>query len=299
MTPPIQERLSAAQYWEQVHGGAASRTRPAWKRFIRRLVPQSWLEARKRRWERQQEARERRGLQEHWLRQLIEAVLRPQLAGRTGLQALEIGSAPGRISLELWRRLGLEPWGLEYTQAGVAAQKALYRRFGLDEALIMQGDLLDAAWRQPHAGGYDLVASFGLIEHFRDPLEVVRNHLELLRPGGVLVVTVPNLNETTWYGRLVRRFNPPVYAIHNTRTCTPEALRDLAAALGVRLLHCGTLGGPDIGFVPDHRRLSRGLAWLLRVPQPAVNRLNHLILGNRLKPFPRTAATLALVAVKP
>jgi len=298
MTPPVQERLSAAPYWEQVHGGDTSRGRPAWKRFVRRFIPDRWLEARKRRWERRQAQRERRGLSEHWLRQLIEAVLRPQLAGRSGLQALEIGSAPGRISLELWRRLGIEPWGLEYTQAGVAAQKALYRRFGLDEALVMPGDVLDDAWRQRHAGAYDLVTSFGFIEHFRDPLEVVRKHLELLRPGGVLVVTVPNLNETTWYGRLVRRFNPPVYAIHNTRTCTLEALQGLAAVLGVRILHCGPLGGPDIGFVPDRGLLSRGVAWLLRVPQPAVNRLNHLLLGNRLKPFPRTAATFALVAVK-
>ena len=144
-SPP--ERLSEAKYWENVHAGGPSRSRPAWKRFLRWFVPQRWLEARKRRWERQQEKRERRGLREHWLCQLIEVVLRPQLAGRTGLKALEIGSAPGRISLELWRRLGLEPWGLEYTQAGVVAQKTLYRRFGLDEALVMQGDLMDDAWR--------------------------------------------------------------------------------------------------------------------------------------------------------
>ena len=299
MAKPPSERLSEAQYWEQVHGGGTSRSRPAWKRFVRRFLPQAWLAARKRRWERQQEEREQRGLQEHWLCQLIEVLLRPQLAGRTGLKALEIGSAPGRISLELWRRLGLVPWGLEYTQAGVAAQKALYRRFGLDEALVMPGDLMDAAWRQQHAEAYDLVSSYGFIEHFSDPQDVVRNHLELLRRGGVLVVTVPNLNETTWYGRLVRRFNPAVYAIHNTRVCTPEALESLATSLGVRILHCGPLGGPDIGFVPDRRCASRCIAWLLLKPNLIANRLNHLVLGNRLKSFPRTASTLALVAVKP
>lgn len=296
MTSPNQERLSEANYWEHVHGGETVRPRPAWKRFVRRFIPGRWLEARKRRWERKQLDREQRGLQEHWLRQLIDVVLRPQLLGRAGQNSLEIGSGPGRISIELWRRLGLLPWGLEYTQAGVAAQKSLYRRFGLDETLVMQGDLMDDAWRRQHAGTYDLVASFGFIEHFSNPQDVVRKHLELLRPGGVLVVTVPNLNETTWYGWLVKRFNPPVYAIHNTRVCTSKALHDLATSLNLRIFHCGPLGGPDIGFVPDPRLASRCIARLLLVPNFIMNRLNHLVLGNRLKPFPRTASTLALVA---
>ncbi len=297
MSTETPERLSDPEYWSGVHTGAGG-GRPAWKRFLRRCLPASWLEARKRRWERREWAREQRGLREHWFFQLTEVLLRPRLAGKTGLKSLEIGSAPGRISLELWRRLGLVPYGLEYTEAGVRAQQALYRKCGLSEEWVMLGDLFDGEWRARHAESFDVVASFGLIEHFGDPQDVVAKHWELLRPGGLLVVTVPNLNEHTLYGRLVRRFNPAVYALHNTATCTRAAFARLASALDGGIVHCDTLGGADIQFVPDRRWSSRLVFRFFHGVNPATNWLNRVCLGTRLKPFPRTASTLALVAVK-
>jgi 2-polyprenyl-3-methyl-5-hydroxy-6-metoxy-1,4-benzoquinol methylase len=293
--PP--ERLSEPDYWSGVHAGAGG-GRPAWKRILRRCLPAHWLEARKRWWEQREWAREQQGLREHWLFQLTEVLLRPRVQDKADLKGLEIGSAPGRISLELWRRLGLVPYGLEYTEAGVRAQQALYRKFGLPGEWVMPGDLFDDAWRARHAESFDVVASFGFIEHFGDPRDVVAKHLELLRPGGLLVVTVPNLNESTVYGRLVRRFNPAVYALHNTATCTRESLGKLAASLDCGIIHCDTLGGPDVQFVPDSRWSSRLVFRFFHLLNPMANRLNQVCLGKRLKPFPRTASTLALVAVK-
>jgi len=294
----FQKRLSTSGYWADIHEQNPSVVRPRWKRILRGVIPQRLLDARKRRWEQRAWKREQRGLNEHWLYQLIEVLLRPQLQGNPGRKGLEIGSAPGRISLELWRRLGIMPYGLEYTESGVRTQKALYRKFGLSEEWVMHGDLFDASWRERHTEAFDLVASFGLIEHFGDPEDVAAKHLELLRPGGILVLTVPNLNESTWYGRLVRRYNPPVYDIHNTRTCTREGLLRLASSLECDIIHCDTLGGPNISFVPDSRRSSRYISHFLQFVQPMSNQLNHLCIGKRLRSFPRTASALALVAIK-
>jgi len=293
-----QERLSDSEYWSGIHEQNPPVVRPQWKRILRGMIPQGLLDARKRWWEQRDWKREQRGMNDHWLHQLIEVLLRPRIQVNSGWKGLEIGSAPGRISLELWRRLGLVPHGLEYTESGVQAQKALFCKFGLSEELVMHGDLFDSSWRKQHAETFDLVASFGLIEHFGDPEDVAAKHLELLRPGGILVLTVPNLNESTWYGRLVRRYNPPVYAIHNTRTCTREALREIASSLECDIIHCDTLGGPSIDFIPDSHRESRCISRILHLIRPMTNQLNHLCIGNRLKSFPRTASSLALVAIK-
>lgn len=282
------ERLSTQDYWAALYekaAGEAHGSRP--QGWLKRIVPERLRKLRK------------RLKQQHWTRQLVEVLLRPQLEGRSGLTGLEVGSAPGYRSLGLWQRFGVVPYGLEYTEKGAELQRALYRARGLPEDLVVHGDFFDDALRARWAGRFDLVASYGFIEHFDHPETVVAKHLELLRPGGVLVVTVPHMNEGTVYGRLVRRFNPEVYAMHNIRTCTPGPFREIFQAAGCQTLFCGPLGGCDIDFLPDRRLASRGVALFFRMANPAVNLLNHLLVGDRLVEFPRTSASLVAVAIKP
>jgi 2-polyprenyl-3-methyl-5-hydroxy-6-metoxy-1,4-benzoquinol methylase len=40
---------------------------------------------------------------------------------------------------------------------------------------------------------FDVVLSGGFIEHFTDVAAIVQKHLQLLKPGGRLVVMIPNL----------------------------------------------------------------------------------------------------------
>lgn len=281
------ERLTTQDYWATLYAKAAKTDRRSvWMDLLKKGVPAPIRRLRK------------RLMQRHWSRLLFEVLLRPHLEGRSGLKGLEIGSAPGYRSLALWRRFGLEPHGLEYTAEGVRAQRALYRANGLSEDLVVHGDFFDDAWRARWAGAFDLVASYGFIEHFDRPEDVVAKHLELVRPGGLLVVTVPHLNESTAYGRLVRRFNPAVYALHNVRTCTREPFRRVFEGLACDVIHCGPLGGCDVEFDPDRRWTSRAVARFFRMVNPAVNVANHLLVGMRLMEFSRTSSVLALVAVK-
>jgi SAM-dependent methyltransferase len=282
-----QERLSTPDYWAAIYEKAAQTGRdPLRPNRFKKWVPERLRLLRK------------RLLQCHWSRQLVEVLLRPHLEGRSGLKGLEIGSAPGWRSLGLWLRFGIMPYGLEYTEAGTKVQRALYRSRGLPEELVIHGDFFDDALRARWAGTFDLVASYGFIEHFSDPKDVVSKHLELLRPGGLLAVIVPNLNDSAWYGRLVRRFNPAVHAICNIQICSREALAGLVSATECDTIFCDTIGGPDIGFDPDRRWSSRSLSRFFRFINPLANILNHLCIGKRLVSFPRTASTVALVAVK-
>ncbi len=75
------------------------------------------------------------------------------------------------------------------------------------------------------AGSFDVVYSAGVIEHFEDPSRIVRIHAELLKPGGLALITVPNLRGI--YGRLA---SEETLAIHNLDIMTPQALRGLAPA---------------------------------------------------------------------
>lgn len=281
------KRLTTQDYWATLYEKAAGTDRRSvWMGRFKKWVPAPIRRFRK------------RLTQRHWSRQLAEVLLRPHIEGRSGLKGLEIGSAPGYRSLALWQRFGLQPYGLEYTEEGARAQRALYRANGLPEDLVVRGDFFDDALRAKWAGFFDVVASYGFIEHFDRPEDVAAKHLELLRPGGLLVVTVPHMNEGTVYGWLVRRFNPTVYAMHNVATCTRESFRKIFDGFACDILHCGPLGGCDVEFDPDRRWTSRAVSRFFRMVNPALNVANHLLVGMRLKEFPKTSSVLVLVAVK-
>ncbi len=62
------------------------------------------------------------------------------------------------------------------------------------------------------AGSFDAVTSFHVIEHLRNPTDYVSRLLKLLRPGGWLLIEVPNLaDEMT--------FEIPEYADHQWQIC--------------------------------------------------------------------------------
>ena len=281
----MSQRLSSRDYWASLYSPVESSPAPSANR-LRHWIPAPLRRLRK------------KLLQRHHTFQLVECLLAPLLGGREGLRGLEIGSAPGYRSLGLWRRVAIEPWGIEYTDSGVAAQKALYRQEGLPEDWVVRGDFFDEKLRAPWRDHFDVVASYGFIEHFDEPVDVVRKHMELLKPGGLLVLTVPNLNPTTWYGRLVRRFNPAVYQMHNIATCTSANFCTIAQSLTGQVVFCGPLGGPDLEFLPDRRWPGRFVSGLCRVVNPILNVFNHILLGRRLWAFPRSSSTLALVAIK-
>ena len=144
---------------------------------------------------------------------LLRGVVRP------GMKFLEIGCAPGKMLSWTAAVLGAGVSGLDYSEPGVLLARRLFRELGLS-ADIRNEDVFSTTFAE---GSFDVVYSAGVIEHFEDPSRIVRIHTELLKPGGLAVITVPNL--AGFYGRLASQ---ETLAIHNLDIMTPQALRWLA-----------------------------------------------------------------------
>ncbi len=147
---------------------------------------------------------------------------------RPGHRFLEIGCAPGKMLAWVGQKLGAEVAGLDYSPRGMALTR------GLLQKLDIQADLRceDLAATSFTPDSFDVVYSAGLIEHFDDPSEVVRQHVRLARPGGLALVTVPHYGG--FYGRYQRQLDPQNLAVHNLGIMQTEALRQLAPAGLVR-----------------------------------------------------------------
>jgi 2-polyprenyl-3-methyl-5-hydroxy-6-metoxy-1,4-benzoquinol methylase len=207
----------------------------------------------------------------------IEGALAPHLAELRGRDLLELGCAPATLLTRLAERLGAVPHGVDYTAEGVAASRAAFARGGFDPGRVFLADVFDPAFRAAHAARYDAVCSFGFVEHFEQPRDVVRLHLELLRPGGLLVVSAPQFSGVNL--RLMRLLQPEAVAEHELSILHLEGFREVFAGLGLQTLACEQVGAFTLRLqgAPARSLRARALAGL-RVAElglDAVRLLRH------------------------
>jgi len=79
---------------------------------------------------------------------------------------------------------------------------------------------------------YDMVLSFGLIEHFNDTKAIIETHLQFLKPGGVLFITLPNFKSVN--GWVQRNFDKENYDKHNINSMDLQLLTDSCKQLGLK-----------------------------------------------------------------
>jgi SAM-dependent methyltransferase len=115
------------------------------------------------------------------------------------------------------------------------------------------------------------VYSEGVIEHWDDPRPIVRQHMELLRPGGVAVITVPNYGGI--YGRLQGRIDPENLALHNTRIMSIKSLGELMPSDICEDIRVRQTGRVNTGLINFNRvvpsPVAQALFW-------SVNLIGHL-----------------------
>jgi SAM-dependent methyltransferase len=152
--------------------------------------------------------------------------LRTLLEGASG-GVLEIGCAPGRWLAFLSREFGLGVSGIEFTADGAAATRRNLELLGVQQADIREGDFLTVA----PSPRYEVVVSFGFVEHFTDVEAVIARHAAWVRPGGLVIIGVPNFRGV--HGWLQKALDPEVLARHNLAIMDIDRLAVIGPASGL------------------------------------------------------------------
>lgn len=190
-----------------------------------------------------------------WLRRQVrrkfDSLLRQflQLPGSETLDVLELGCAPGRMIQRL-HAVGPQHryHGIDYSPVGLAQAREFLAEAGI-AACLHEGDLRAVTLPQP----VDLAVSFGLIEHFEDPVPMLKQHARFCRPGGYVAVTVPNFR-TPLNRLLMRWFDPPAVPAHYLHIMQRGALQQALRAAGLVDVEAGACEGPRIYPGGDRRR---------------------------------------------
>jgi len=111
--------------------------------------------------------------------------------------ALEVGCAPGKWMLFIYEKLNYSIDGFEYLD--VAAEKTrenfIISNVPMDRFKVITADFLT----QIPVQKYDLVTSFGFIEHFTNYEDIFQKHLMYAKKDAYVVVGFPNFRGLNYY----------------------------------------------------------------------------------------------------
>ncbi len=145
---------------------------------------------------------------------------------RSSGKLLDIGCSTGsfvRAALDA----GFDAEGVDISSPAIACG----REFGLPlRCLDVLNDAPDDVLHDSPAGKFDIVTLWATLEHLPDPIRHLRRARELLNPGGLLLVSVPNFSGVTQ--KLIGKWDRYVGAGH-LNYFTPPVLRSTLESCGL------------------------------------------------------------------
>ena len=116
----------------------------------------------------------------------------------SGGSLLDVGCGEGKflwaLSPERWRRVGVE----------LSAEAVHLVRSRISNIEMLPGDVFQSAL---NPASFDVITSWHVLEHLADPARALRRAAGLLRPGGIVVVSLPSIDSLQaalfrkhWYG---------------------------------------------------------------------------------------------------
>jgi cyclopropane fatty-acyl-phospholipid synthase-like methyltransferase len=158
-------------------------------------------------------------------------VLARFLSKAGGGEAIEIGCGSGNYMIYIAKEFGYHISGLDYSN-NMEYVRANLEFNGIHDADLFNVDLFEF---KP-SKRYDLVLSGGFVEHFDDYERVVRKHAELAKPGGLVVIIVPNLTHVHWL--LCSIWDPETLKVHRFPLMRRRILSDTLEKAGLEVIHC-------------------------------------------------------------
>jgi len=215
------------------------------------------------------------------------------------LKLFEAGCAPGRWLIWFNKVMGHQVAGCDTSSLGIQITKENLK-INSTNAELYQADLLSEDLPK---SAFDVVLSLGVIEHFSNPDVAVACHLELLKPGGQLILEVPNMAGWLNYKLMKLARMNDLLSHHNLSIMNKKFFNSLAKQFNLEVKFLDYIGGFDPGMViynhPYKKRRGRPMIlyvlWFLnklfRLAPNFFTKFNapfcsHMLLAIFIKPSP-------------
>ncbi len=163
---------------------------------------------------------------------IFEKYLPVNAGKKEGMKICEIGFGDGKLLKKIADRFNYDPYGIEYSKEAV--QTATKEVHGI------LGDIFDENLSNQYHEKFDVVFSYGFIEHIIPPEKAVQAHLKLVKKGGILVLQIPRFKKFNWLK--AKLFRPDLLPLHNLTIMEQEVLQELGKKEGLQEIFCSNYG---------------------------------------------------------
>jgi len=204
---------------------------------------------------------------------------------------IEIGCNPGKSLVFLYKTYKFKIWGIDFTNIKLSQKTLEYHQ--IPDFKLVEADF--QTWKSDIL--FDVVYSSGFLEHFEDYDDLFERHARLLKPDGLLFLTVPNFR----YGQYIFHwlFDREIFKSHNLKIMSLDVLHDLCVNNQLEILELSYFKTIDFWILGD---LADRPLWQQIIIRPIIfiaKAINKLI--GFIKPIPNRwfSPHLLLVARKP
>jgi SAM-dependent methyltransferase len=144
-------------------------------------------------------------------RGIFMRVLRKHCGALAGKKILELGGGGHNyrlLALRKWARA--EVTALDFSELSLQQLAELFQMHS-EPVRTIQSDLFDGPGAADE-NAFDVVCHWGVIEHFQPPQRILQASRRFLKPGGLLIFSLPNLN--SWGAHWFRRYSPVCWDTH-------------------------------------------------------------------------------------
>jgi SAM-dependent methyltransferase len=160
-------------------------------------------------------------------------LLRKYLPSDPKMKCLEVGCTPGRFLVAFNKNFGYKVYGVD--QCGIETTRKNLEFNGINDYELHQSDFLK--WKTDKK--FDVVSSFGYLEHFEDPSRHIKKMVGLMPEDSYLVVEIPNFRYLNYMIRSVFRRDVDWKETHNLKIMDLDFFRKIIREFELEPVYLG------------------------------------------------------------
>lgn len=183
----------------------------------------------------------------------------------------EIGSGDGKLLKKFSLMLGCKPYGVEYSKEAA--------KWAIKDVKTIITDAFDESFLKKYKNYFDIVFSYGFIEHIMPSQKAAKIHFRLLKPGGYVIIQIPRFKGFNLLKAKLLR--PELIPLHNLNIMNEDVLREVCQSPDIKELYCKNYGTFKLRFPMDKKNLRFYLLKTVCYLEYIINPLLRILFGDR------------------